>query len=392
MKNHSKTLLTIMMASFLSSYGYSEETGNAVAGTALDLNAAGGIQEVSESSVGESADTSIELAADTSSKSLEEQAKDALAQKQDDVSQQKNLEEVFEQAEERYSSLKQGSFSFNYGFSYGYTRSDRLTTVAGQDGNAQQVVVRPNANHSFGNSLSMSYGLLKNVSLSASLPFSYRLNNLTGLDKAGIGDMSFSLRWQPFPVRAGAPNTSLFLSISPPTGDSPFEIDPNRDLSTGKGYTSFSAGVSASKYIDPAIIFTSFTYGFGTSVTDIDQVGNDALDGQTNRVLRELTPGDSLGLSIGMAYSITYDLSLSLSTQLSYGLSSRYKFDQVIDGDAREITVFSGDSMNATFGSSIGYRVSPTKVVNFNFGFGLTEDTPDVTMGVSMPLDFSGLK
>lgn len=383
MNNINKTLLALFVASVISSYGYAAE-----AGTASDLNAAGGAETVEDV-----VDESIEQAAGETEKSLEEQAKEALAQKQDDVSQQQNLEEVFEQAEERYSSLKKGTFSFNYGLSYGYTRSDRLTSIADTDGSVRQVVVRPSANHSFNNSLSMSYGLMKNVSLSASLPFSYRMNNLSGIDKAGIGDMSFSLRWQPFPVRAGAPNTSLFLSISPPTGDSPFDIDINRDLSTGKGYTSFSAGISASKYIDPAIIFTSFSYGFGTDVTGINQTQTDEIAGQTNRVLRKLTPGDSLGLSMGLAYSITYDLSLSLSTQLSYGLSSRYTFEEFTNSQSDgELTVFSGDSMNATFGSSIGYRVSPTRVVNFNFGFGLTEDTPDVTMGVSMPLDFSGLK
>jgi hypothetical protein len=31
-------------------------------------------------------------------------------------------------------------------------------------------------------------------------------------------------------------------------------------------------------------------------------------------------------------------------------------------------------------------------VVNFSFGFGLTEDSPDVLMGFNVPVDFTGFK
>ena len=41
---------------------------------------------------------------------------------------------------------------------------------------------------------------------------------------------------------------------------------------------------------------------------------------------------------------------------------------------------------------SLGLRTSPDYIVNVNAGFGLTEDSPDVLLGLSVPLDIKGLK
>jgi hypothetical protein len=41
---------------------------------------------------------------------------------------------------------------------------------------------------------------------------------------------------------------------------------------------------------------------------------------------------------------------------------------------------------------SLGLRTSSNRVINFSFGFGLTEDSPDVLMGFNIPVDFTGFK
>ena len=46
------------------------------------------------------------------------------------------------------------------------------------------------------------------------------------------------------------------------------------------------------------------------------------------------------------------------------------------------------DSNNATLGG----HVSVSDFVNVSAGFGMTEDSPDVLLGISMPLDIKGLK
>ncbi len=48
------------------------------------------------------------------------------------------------------------------------------------------------------------------------------------------------------------------------------------------------------------------------------------------------------------------------------------------------------DQTSATLAISLGVRVSPETIVNGTVGIGLTEDAPDVSLGLSFPLDILG--
>ena len=48
--------------------------------------------------------------------------------------------------------------------------------------------------------------------------------------------------------------------------------------------------------------------------------------------------------------------------------------------------------MSGFLSMSLGTRVSDTTIVNTSLGIGLTEDAPDFSLGVSLPIRFSGLK
>ena len=50
------------------------------------------------------------------------------------------------------------------------------------------------------------------------------------------------------------------------------------------------------------------------------------------------------------------------------------------------------DQMSGFLSMSLGTRVSDTTIVNTSLGIGLTEDAPDFSLGVSLPIRFSGLK
>ena len=163
--------------------------------------------------------------------------------------------------------------------------------------------------------------------------------------------------------------TTLFATASTATGDSPYKVDPNSALSSGKGYYATSVGASVSKVLDPAVVFGSLSYTGGFDVTGLDQV-------RAGRVLTEVRPGDSIGFSMGLAYSLSYDLSISCSYSESYSLQSQYVFS---NGDI----VGSQDSTSATFSTSLGIRMSPQRIVNVGFSFGLTPESPNVGLSLS---------
>lgn len=55
-------------------------------------------------------------------------------------------------------------------------------------------------------------------------------------------------------------------------------------------------------------------------------------------------------------------------------------------------TAVAQDQMSGLMNFAMGIRTGESTIVNYSVGFGLTEESPDVLVGISMPLDISGLK
>lgn len=311
-------------------------------------------------------------------------AADALKQQADDASASKNLTEVFTAAERSYSLSKQGSYSMVYDLSYTYYRDSRLDLALDDSSSTlTRLRIEEDAQHTVSNTFSLQYGLLNNLTLTANLPIIAKSDLLKDTTTVGLGDIAFGARWEPFPLERGKLPLILNGSLSTKTGDSPYEINPNRDLSTGKGYYSIGGGASTRKFIDPIVLFGSGSLSYGFKESDLNQR-------RGSRILDEYSPGISGGIALGFAYSLNYDVSLTMSYQQSFATGSEFAFRQ---NDPSKPQEFSrpADQTSSSLGISLGVRVSPKTIVNTSLGFGLTEDAPDVSLGLSFPLDFLGI-
>jgi len=206
----------------------------------------------------------------------------------------------------------------------------------------------------------------------------YKYDTQKDVSQAALGDVSFGLRYQPFPVKVGATNTTLFGTLSTATGDSPYDINTRNELSSGKGYYSLGGGVSMSKVVDPVVLFGSVGYTHAFDASGLNQI-------RGSRILKKVETGDSLSFSFGLAYSLSYEVSVSASSQQAYNFESRFLFS---NGDS----VPSEDSTSSVVNMSVGLRTAKNRIINFSFGYGLTEDAPDVLLGLSIPVDMKGLK
>lgn len=304
-------------------------------------------------------------------------ARQALQQQEGDASSEENLEEVFQATEKQYSLLQAGGMSLYFSGDYSYYRNDSIDIEIGENG-ISRFQIENDAQHSFGASLSFDYGIKNNITFNTRVPVQYKYDTRRSNEEPVLGDVSFGLRWQPFPVRPGGINTTFYSTLSTATGDSPYEINPNKDLSGGKGYYSLGAGASFSKVIDPVVLFASTGYTYAFKATGLNQSrGQD--------VLKRVEAGDSLNFSMGLAYSLSYEVSVSASYQQSYNFASEFHFEGGRMGK-------SPDSTSSIVNTSLGLRTPSNRIVNVSMGFGLTEDSPDVMLGVSMPIDISGLK
>lgn len=307
----------------------------------------------------------------------QEKAREALQQKEGDVSSQKNLEQVFQASEKNYSLIKAGQASLYYDFEYSYFRDDRIDiAIDPNSSNVTRFQVENDAQHSFGNTLSANYGVWDNLTFTASLPLVYKYDTQKDIQQAGLGDVSFGFRWQPVPVRRGLASSTIYGNFSTATGDSPYQINPNTDLASGKGYYSFGGGISMNKLMDPVVIFGSLGGTINLPAKGLDQ-------NRGGRILHEVDPGPTASMSLGFAYSLSYDVSLTASYQHAYSLPTKFKF-------AGETPFETADQTSTVLNFSLGLRTSPKRIVNVNFGFGLSEDSPDVILGFSLPVEFAG--
>ena len=305
-------------------------------------------------------------------KSSVDKAREALAKQEDDEDTTRQLEEVFQAAEKNYSLLKSGGKSLSYSLDYSYTSDSRIDLEV-RNNTVRNLDVVPSATHSFTNSFAFDYGILNNLTLSTRIPLSTRYDTQRELSVTDWGDVSIGVRWQPFPYIPGRATVTVNSTLKTKTGVSPYEINPNTRLSTGSGAYSVSAGISVSKVLDPVVLFSSLSSSYTFEQSGLNQV-------RGGRILKTVQQGQSFSLSGGFSYSLSYDTSLSMSAQIGYTTETSLFFS---DGSS----VNSQDQVNGSMNFSLGIRVDPQTIVNTSFGFGLTEDASDLSLGVSYPIN-----
>ncbi len=319
------------------------------------------------------------------------QAREALTKQDNDADTERALEEVFQAAEKNYSLLRRSDVSLNYNFDYTYYGDQRIDLLIqqrvnadGTIGNSSDIInadVTPSASHTFTNAFTLDYGIRNNLTISGRLPLIAKYDSDTDITSYGMGDLSSSLRWQPFEYVPGHVSQTYFANVSLKTGDSPYEINLDRHLSTGSGYYSLSAGGSYSKVIDPVVLFGSISLAYNFKQSGLNQI-------RGGSILRSVEPGNALSFAMGFAYSLSYDVSLSASFQGSY--NDETNFNLLTNNGMR--TSVAGSQMSGIMNVALGIRVSPKTIANVNVGFGLTELSPDIIMGLSLPIDIEGIK
>jgi len=256
----------------------------------------------------------------------------------------------------------------------------------------------------FTSDLTLRYGISDSLFIDASVPFLYRTSNFrsggaggaanqpveTRVSDQGLGDVSFGASYQVLAESVNHPNIVVSARVKPPTGREPFGIDfievegsegnlqVPQSLATGSGVWGASLGVSALKTIDPMVVFGSINYfrNFQRSFADIDENPGD----QSGRV----DIGNALQFGAGLAYALNESSSISMSYSQRLVEGSRLKLDTADDfqrviGSQANIALV---NLGATF--AIGQHLSLVTTV----GIGLTDDSPDMVVGVRVPYRF----
>lgn len=277
--------------------------------------------------------------------------------------------EVLSAVSRKYTLLRQGALELEYAFIYTYNSSDVIK---------ESLEIEPRYDHTLRNNLTAQYGILNNLSFSTTIPLVYRYNKRgtsQSMHETDVGDISLSLQFQPIKSGEGLLATILYASATIPSGRSPYDIDPETEMSTGSGYYSYSAGINLSKPIDPVVAFGSISY---TYTKDVNSVSQPQTGGA---ILEKVDPGDGFNASLGMAYAMSYRVSLNFSFQYSYDFSTKYFFS----GGGRYKTA---DSTSAYLSLGSGWKLNPKTSVYVSVGIGLTRDASDFSLSFRLPFSF----
>ncbi len=320
-------------------------------------------------------------ATDSSASSSTNKAEAALKQQATDASSEKNLEQVFDASQPTYSLLRKGDATLYYTFDYSYFYNAAIDiALTSNSSSISRFRIEEDAQNTVTNTLSLDYGVKDNLTFNTTLPMVAKYDSTNNLTTMALGDVSFAARWQPVPVERGAMSTTLFGVFSTASGVSPYTINLNSDLSTGKGYYAATGGASFSDVLDPVVLFGSLSDTIGLPVNGLNQ-------NRAGSILTAFQPGDTMSMSAGLGYSLNYDISVTASYQMSYALQTTY--NMMTAGVASRVVT--PDMLAASINFSVGFRTTPTQIVNIGFAYGLTQDTPNIDLTVTLPMDVSGM-
>jgi hypothetical protein len=302
-------------------------------------------------------------------------ARNALKKQEGDTDQTTLLKQTLTAVDKQYSLIKRGKIAANYELNYSYVGQERINADL-STGELTLFEINNDSAHQITNTISVDYGVRDNLTASLTLPLVSKYSENPSFDgfSHSLGDIGIGARFQPFETRRGRPSLTVTSNLRLPTGKSPFKVDEKQDLATGSGVPSLSAGVAVNHIVDPVALFGSLNFTYSGAAKDLAQF-------RGSRVLTRVEPGPSIGFGLGFAYALSYDISTSISIQESISRGTKLFFR---DGSVAKTKTQTSGMLNL----GIGYRISPKTTINITAGIGLTNDSPDFTIGLSMPLSF----
>jgi len=300
-------------------------------------------------------------------------ARDALAKKEGEGDQSALLKQTLTAVDKQYSLIRAGQIALSYDLSYSYVGEDRIVTDIA-NGSATLFNIENNNSHTVTNTLSADYGLRDNLTTNVTLPLISRYSDTaarSGMSNT-IGDISAGVRWQPFEARRDTPGVTVVSNVRLPTGRSPFKIIAGSGEATGSGVGALTLGLNVNKIVDPVALFGSLNYTVSAPAKDLWQVNG-------SRILTRVQPGGSFGFGVGFAYALSYGISTTVSFQEAISAGSKLRFADGLEAKTHMQT-------SGILNLGLGYRVSPKTTVNFSVGIGVTPDSPNLVIGMNIPL------
>ena len=201
-----------------------------------------------------------------------------------------------------------------------------------------------------------------------------------GISGSDLGDVEFAGHYQLNRGRGGWPFFVGNLRVKTPTGVGPFDVARDSsgietEASTGSGFWGVEPSLTVIYPTDPAVFFGNLGY-----LINLDRDVNETVGGA---LIGNVDPGDALNASFGMGFSLNENASFSLGYKHSFIGNTV----SIIDGGRAE----SNELQIGSFLFGMAHKISDNVKFNINLSAGLTEDSPDVGLGIRLPITLGAL-
>jgi hypothetical protein len=162
------------------------------------------------------------------------------------------------------------------------------------------------------------------------------------------------------------------------TGTGPFDVDRNaagieEELATGSGFWSLEPSITVVFPTDPAVLFANVGYLYNIS-KDVDTMVGGSRIGKVE-------PGDAVRMAFGIGFALNEKTSLSFGYQHDFINGTRVTIDGA-ENKSQELDI-------GALSVGFSYQFTPTWGLNTTIKVGATEDAPDVSLLVRMPILFN---
>lgn len=200
-------------------------------------------------------------------------------------------------------------------------------------------------------------GLPWNTMLGIGVPYYIEADREIG-ENSGFGDLSLSV-WKQFLAQSDKyPSLVGSLSYNAPTGE-----DAAGPIPLGSDFHSFRFNLNTSKSIDPLVLYGDLFYSY-TFSEDFDDI--------------KIQPSDAIGIRGGASLAITPDITGNLGLRISF-------LDELeSDGEKVQGT----DQTIGFLEVGMGYLLNRRSFLSFSADIGITDDSPDLILGISIPTRF----
>jgi len=232
--------------------------------------------------------------------------------------------------------------------------------------------------------VSARYGLMDRVQIEARVPGVWREDDeIFGLgtaaqeeitiDGLGIGDPEVSAAWQPIIGDGWVPDVIVRARARFPFGESAFEIPTEttaegrtvlKRAPTGSGFYGVGPGATMVWRVDPVVFFTGAGYTF-----NLERTFNESV----------IDPGDTFEWFAG--------LNIAISEQVALNLSFVDQITQETSQNGEGVAGTDANDGRVTLGASVGLTDNISLLASA--GIGLTEQSPDFTFTLSLPIRLS---